>query len=113
MARHASVRVLLPICILSVTIAAAPATADHHEEPPAETGGAFVGLAATVCTAVYGPLKIAYAGSGLLVGGMAWVWSFGSRRVTRPILRAALRGDYVVRPMHLRGQRTLHFIGRR
>ena len=65
-----------------------------------------------LCTLVYSPLKLAYAASGLLVGGMAWAWSFGSRRVTRPIFTAALRGDYVVTPAHLTGRRRLVFIGR-
>ena len=113
MARHASIRTLLPICILSAAIAAAPATADDRPEETGDAGSPFLGVAATLCTAVYGPLKIAYAGSGLVVGSMAWLWSFGSRRVTRPIFRASLRGDYVVRPMHLQGKRPLRFTGRR
>ena len=73
----------------------------------------MAGLGATVCTLVYSPVKLAYAASGLVVGSMAWVWSFGSRRVTRPIFDAALRGDYVVTPEHLLGRRKLEFIGRR
>jgi hypothetical protein len=32
--------------------------------------------------------------------------------VSRPIFTAALRGDYVVTPQHLTGQRKLEFRGR-
>jgi hypothetical protein len=98
-------------CVLSAVIAAAPPSARAQGDEPSGTN-AFAGAGAMLCTLVYSPLKIAYAASGLVVGGMAWMWSFGSRRVTRPIFTAALRGDYVVTPEHLTGQRRLEFIGR-
>jgi hypothetical protein len=99
-------------CLLSAAIAAAPVAADAGEKAEDATG-VLAGVGATVCTLVYSPVKLAYAASGLVVGSMAWVWSFGNRRVTRPIFDSALRGDYVVTPGHLTGQRKLHFIGRR
>jgi len=110
--KHCSPRgVLILTCLLTAAIASAPLTARAQEDEP--TGGnALTGAGAMLCTVVYSPLKLAYAASGLVVGGMAWVWSFGSRRVTRPIFTAALRGDYVVTPEHLTGERRLAFIGR-
>jgi hypothetical protein len=73
--------------------------------------GGFATAGSLLCTLVYSPVKLAYAASGLLVGSMAWLWSFGSERVSRPIYRAALKGDYVVLPEHLTGARKLEFRG--
>jgi len=112
---RSTVRCLLLIGVLTASLAAAPPTAlawDQKQEEPHSSGG-FVGVGAVLCTLVYSPLKIGYASSGLVVGSLAWLWSFGNRRVTRPIFTAALRGDYVITPAHLRGERRLRFTGRR
>jgi hypothetical protein len=103
--------VLLLACVLSAVIAAAPPSAGARDDET-HRPSAFVGVGAVLCTLVYSPLKLSYAAGGLVVGGMAWMWSFGSRRVSRPIFSAALRGDYVVAPEHLTGQRKLRFRGR-
>jgi hypothetical protein len=109
-------RVLILTCLLVAAMASAPSTAraqyGEYEEEPAAAASPWTGWGAMLCTVVYSPIKIAYAASGLVVGGMAWMWSFGSSRVTRPIFTAALRGDYVVAPEHLTGERRLEFIGR-
>jgi hypothetical protein len=111
---HPSARALLLACALSALIAAAPPAAFAEEEQQQTAHpNVYAGVGAMFCTLVYSPLKIAYAASGMVVGGMAWVWSFGSPRVTRPIFTAALRGDYVVTPEHLTGERQLQFRGRR
>ena len=104
-------RVLFLTCVLSALIAAAPPAACAQDEAPRRPSP-FVGVASMLCTLVYSPLKLAYAASGLVVGGMAWMWSFGRKRVTRPIFTAALKGDYVVTPEHFSGERRLEFIGR-
>ena len=85
-----------------------PAAAKEEEEKPP---GGFATAGSLLCTLVYSPVKLAYAASGLLVGSMAWLWSFGSERVSRPIYRAALKGDYVVLPEHLTGAKKLEFRG--
>jgi hypothetical protein len=110
--RDSSARVLFLTCVLSALIAAAPPAARAQDEEHSRPS-AFAGIGSMLCTLVYSPLKIAYAASGLVVGGMAWAWSFGSKRVTRPIFTAALRGDYVVTPEHLSGKDKLEFRGRR
>jgi len=99
-------------CLLAVAIASAPATARARDDEPSGDRASVV-AAATVCSLVYSPIKLAYATSGLVVGSLAWIWTFGNRRVTRPIFRATLRGDYFVKPSHLTGHRKLRFIGRR
>ena len=98
-------------CLLIAVIAAAPLGARGRDDEPKDPG-AFAGVGAMLCTLVYSPAKITYAATGAVVGGLAWLWSFGSPRVTRPVFRAALGGDYVVVPEHLSGERKLEFIGR-
>ena len=108
---HCSPRgVLILTCLLTAAIASAPLNARAREDEPGR-GDALTGVGAVLCTVVYTPLKLAFAASGLVVGGMAWAWSLGNQRVARPIFRSALRGDYVVTPGHLRGERRLKFRG--
>lgn len=83
--------------------------------PPARAGtagDAVAGAGAAICSLVYAPLKLTYAAGGLVVSGMAWLWTFGDSDVAGPIFRGALGGDYVVMPAHLRGDRDLRFVGR-
>ncbi len=72
---------------------------------------AFVGVGSALCTVVYSPLKIAYAASGLVVTGLAFLWTFGDTRVSGPLWRTTVGGDYVVTPSHLEGHRELRFRG--
>ena len=91
---------------LAVLLASpAPARAGRTAEALLGTGCALLNLG-------YGPLKMTYALVGGLVGGIAFAVSAGDPAVAAPILDAALRGDYVVAPAHLRGRRELEFIGR-
>jgi hypothetical protein len=92
-------------------IAAAPVGA-RAEESGSMRNEAGLGAAAAACSLFYGPAKLVYAGLGSLVAGMAWVLSAGDTAVAGPVLNASLRGDYVVTPSHLRGDRELVFIGR-
>ena len=98
--------------------AAAPASAETETESQtnAENGGregeAGLGVAAGLISLFYAPAKVLYAAGGGLVAGLAYVVSGGDQQVVDPILTPALRGDYVVTPAHLRGERQLEFIGR-
>ena len=98
-------------CLLTAVLAAAPVDARGRDDEPKDPSP-FSGVGAMLCTLVYSPAKITYAATGVVVGGLAWLWSFGSPRVTHPVFTAALRGDYVVVPEHLSGERKLEFIGR-
>jgi hypothetical protein len=111
--RRSITRLRLLVAVLAVALAVAPAALarDEAEVPP--SSGGFVGVGAMLCTLVYSPLKLSYAATGAAVGGLAWVWSLGNRRVSGPIFTAALKGDYVVTPAHLRRERSLRFTGRR
>jgi len=92
--------------------AAAPAQSAEKDEDLGREGEAGLGVAAGLASVVYAPAKVLYAAGGGLVAGLAYVFSAGDKEITEPILTPALRGDYVVTPAHLRGEKKLDFIGR-
>ena len=57
------------------------------------------------------PVLIGCSGGGI-IGGFAWLLSAGDYQVMYAVITPAVRGDYVVTPAHLRGERELEFIGR-
>ncbi len=71
-----------------------------------------LGAAAALSSLVYGPLKLAYATGGVLVGAFAWAFTAGDTEVADKVFTRALRGNYVITPEILMGQAPLHFIGR-
>ena len=98
---------------LAVAFAAAtPAQSAEKSEDLGREGEAGLGVAAGLASVVYAPAKVLYAAGGGLVAGLAYVFSAGDKEITEPILTPALRGDYVVTPAHLRGEKKLDFIGR-
>ena len=86
----------------------APGTA-LAEDTAAEAG---FGALAALSSLVYGPAKVVYALGGAVVGGIAWVFSAGDNDVAIPIWTRSVRGDYVVTPQNIRGEKPLEFIGR-
>jgi hypothetical protein len=97
--------------ILVLGLSASPARAISEESKETATDGA-VGAAAGLSSVVYAPLKVAYATGGSIVAGLAYVLSGGDGAVAKPIIDASVRGDYVVTPANLRGEKPLEFIGR-
>jgi hypothetical protein len=95
--------------VVALGIAAAPLAAKAEESMGNEAG---LGAAAAACTLLYGPAKLVYAGLGGLGAGLAWVLSAGDNEVAGRVLNRSLRGDYVITPAHLRGEREIVFIGR-
>jgi type IV secretory pathway VirB2 component (pilin) len=101
-------RSLLLVAALTISIQPGPAFAAGG------TGSeAGLGVAAALCSLVYGPVKIVYATLGAVFGGMAWGLSGGDSEVMNAVVTPAVRGDYVVTPSILRGEEPLEFIGRR
>jgi hypothetical protein len=98
--------------VVSLPAATATAQSETKTEDAGREGEAGLGVAAGLISIVYAPAKVLYAAGGGLVAGMAYVLSAGDQEVTEPILTPSLRGDYVVTPAHLRGERQLEFIGR-
>ncbi len=76
----------------------------------ASEGG--MGALAALATLFYGPAKLVYATCGLVFGGAAWGLSGGDSSVLSAVVTPAVRGDYVITPAILRGERELTFFGR-
>lgn len=91
---------------LVATAGPAPARADT----PGTVYG--IGAACVFANLIYSPVKFLYATGGALVAGAAYAFSGGDLDVARPVVDAALRGDYVITPEHVRGERPIEFIGR-
>lgn len=102
------IRSVLLVAVLVVALQPGPAMAEGSAG--SEAG---VGVGAALCSLVYGPTKIVYAILGGVFGGMAWALSGGDGEVANAVITPAVRGDYVVTPSHLRGEKPLEFIGRR
>ena len=90
---------------LGLALAAWPAEARAADDPA-------LGAAAAVCSLVYAPTKLAFAGLGTVVSGLAWAMTGFDGDVARPIFYSAVRGDYVITPSHLDGRRPVEFVGR-
>lgn len=107
MSHSKSLRAVLLTGILAIAIQPGVAAAD---EGAASEGG--WGALAAVSSLLYGPVKVVYATTGLIFGGIAWGLSGGDSEVLTAVITPAVRGDYVITPSHIRGERTLEFFGR-
>ncbi len=86
----------------------APGVAAAEDSISNEAG---IGALSAVSSLIYGPVKIVYAATGLVVGGIAWGLSGGDSDVLTAVVTPAVRGDYVVTPAHVRMERSLEFFG--
>jgi type IV secretory pathway VirB2 component (pilin) len=99
------------LLVLVFVVATSPGLAQaQQQEATWENGG--LGAASAICSLVYGPVKVATAILGLVVGGLSYPLSGGDADVTMRVINTSVRGDYVVTPSHLRGERPLEFWGR-
>ena len=98
--------VALVCAVLAMAVTAGSARAADNL---ASEGG--MGALAALATLPYGPVKIVYASGGLVFGGLAWVFSGGDHHVLEAVITPAVRGDYVLTPATLRGERDLMFFG--
>jgi len=103
-----TIRVTAMLAVLVLALQASPVRA---EESGASEAG--LGAAAAISSLLYGPIKIAYSTLGLVFGGFAWGLSGGDSEVLDAVVTPAIRGDYVITPSHLRGEKPVEFIGRR
>ena len=99
---------------LAIALSAGPVAAEQivSEETKETASQGGMGAAAGLTSVVYAPVKVAYAAGGSIVAGLAYVLSGGDKEVAKPIFDASVRGDYVVTPEHMRGERDLVFVGR-
>ena len=105
--RLKTLRVSVALGALVLVLQASPVRA---ESDASEAG---LGAAAALSTLVYGPCKIVYSVLGLVFGGFAWGLSGGDTEVMTAVVSPAVRGDYVITPSHLRGEKSVELFGRR
>lgn len=96
---------LVSLALAVSAFLAAPALAD------APTRDLKTGASCVLANVVYMPAKVLYAAGGGLVAGAAYLFSAGDKEVAKPILDAAVGGDYIVQPEHLAGDKKLVFFG--
>jgi hypothetical protein len=101
---------------LFVAMTASPVHAQttSPSDRPAESAvgeEAGYGIGSAVANVFYIPVKVTYAGLGLLTGGLGFVLSGGRADVANNIIYPAVRGTYVVTPDHLKGNEPIYFVG--
>lgn len=60
---------------------------------------------------LYFPAKALFAGLGAVTSGGAYLVTLGDRETTSDIWNASVRGDYLVTPSMIEGNRPIHFVG--
>jgi hypothetical protein len=102
----------LLVGVLAVTLLGAPSTGFASGKAAETSRESGLGAAAAISSLVYGPVKLLYAVGGLVVGGVAWVFTAGDSEVAGTVFTRSLRGTYVITPGILLGDESLEFIGR-
>jgi hypothetical protein len=69
------------------------------------------GVGSVLASVFYSPAKVTYAGLGLITGGLGYVLSAGNGEVSSNIIHPAIRGNYIVTPRNLKGEKPLYFVG--
>ncbi|MFQ5917674.1 MAG: hypothetical protein ACE5I0_07685, partial [Candidatus Binatia bacterium] len=87
-----------------------PAPAELTEEQQAGRDFGY-GVGSVLASVLYSPLKLTYAGLGLMTGGLGYVLSGGRGEVANGIIYPAVQGHYVITPSHLKGEERVTFIG--
>lgn len=81
------------------------------EEESSGTSDFVTGAACFVITPVYGAFKLAFAGAGILIGGLTWVFTGGDEEAAQRVWDASLKGTYIITPEHLAGEKPIVFVG--
>lgn len=87
-----------------------PASAEEQSSSP--SGNVALQVTSWLLTAPYGTFKAAYAIGGSIVGGIVWLGTGGDTQKAKAIWGPSIKGDYIIRPENLAGQRPLHFVGK-
>lgn len=106
---------LLALCTVTIVPSAwsqestAPPSSQSTEGGSAS--GAGMQAAAGFSTLLYLPLKLAFAISGGIVGGLTYVFTGGNEQAAKSVWTTSLYGTYLITPDHLEGNRPIRFLG--
>ena len=67
--------------------------------------------ASWVATVPYGAVKVGFAMVGGLVGGLTYMLSAGNTEAAKSVWITTMYGTYVLTPEHLKGQKSIRFLG--
>ncbi len=88
---------------------APPPSEERTEEQAAQDFG--YGVSSILASVFYSPIKLTYAGLGLMTGGLGYVLSGGRGEVAKSIIYPAIQGHYIITPRILKGEESVIFIG--
>ena len=99
---------VLVVCLLLIGGGPSMVWAEGEVDPAEQAG---LGVVSALLTLPYGPVKIAYAALGGIVGGATWMLTGGNTEAAQTVWDPSLYGDYVITPDHLLGKKALRFFG--
>ena len=94
------------LCLLAQT---APAAENSKESN--FWGDAGYGTLAVFANVLYMPVKVVYAGLGLLTGSLSYALTVGDSDTAQRVWSPSLGGSYVITPAMLRGDEPVLFNG--
>ena len=80
-----------------------------HSAAPTQFG---IGAASVLLSIPYGAAKVTYAALGGIIGGFAYLFSAGDKDAAQAVWIPSLHGTYVLTPDHLKGDKSIQFIGK-
>ena len=104
-------KTILIAAVLSVGMAMAANPVSAEEQSTVSPQGVGIQAASWLLTIPYGAAKSAYALSGGMVGGLAWVATGGNIEPAKGVWVPSMTGDYIVQPENLTGEKRLQFVG--
>lgn len=103
---------LASVLVLAPVAARAGDQAKPAQSPTEEVGTELGwGVGTVLANVFYMPSKVAYAGLGLLTGGLGYLLTAGRGDVANEIIYPAVKGTYVLTTSHLKGEEPVMFIG--
>lgn len=103
-------KVILIVVLLCALAQTARALASDEEST--YWGDAGFGTVAVFANIFYMPVKMVYAGFGLITGSLAYVVTVGDAETAQKVWSPSLGGTYVVTPSMVRGDEPLLFNGK-
>ncbi|MBH0198300.1 MAG: hypothetical protein HP497_02630 [Nitrospira sp.] len=104
-------RTILIGAVLSLGMAVVANPVSAEEQSTVSPQGVGIQAASWLLTVPYGAVKSAYALSGGMVGGLAWVATGGNIEPAKGVWVPSMTGDYIVQPENLTGEKRLQFVG--
>jgi hypothetical protein len=81
---------------------------DQTENPGTQYG---LGAASVFLSIPYGMGKFLFATLGGIFGGFTYVFSGANEKAAKSVWDTSMRGTYVITPEHLKGEKTIRFLG--